>query len=298
MKFSLSIVIALLYHQCKLSRKKTLAIISCLNKEEPLETIWYSIDYKAGQLLTAEEKQTINAAQEQWSVQKHIEYLKEKNLQLISYLDNEYPSQLKELKDFPVILYAQGDTSLLKLPMVAVVGSRKPTRYGQWATEKIVAELIDHHLVIVSGFMVGIDYFAHHVTGLYGGKSVGVLGFGHDHFYPQHLKSAAAEFIQQGNLLISEYPPSQPPHQGQFPARNRIVAGLSLATVVVEAQQKSGSLITAQFALDYNKLVAAVPGPIDSLYSQGTNHLIQEGALLVTSGAEVWAEIAINAVGS
>ncbi len=246
--------------------------------------------------LTEPQWQSFQTFREEWTVTNYWQFLLEQNVAVLQ--PQEYPTLLQQISDLPLLLFTQGNKDCLKTPHVAVVGSRRPTRYGQWATQKIVSDLIVHDVVIVSGFMVGIDYQSHQTAVDLGGRSVGILGFGFGSMYPKHLSKAAEEFLTAGNLFVSEYPPGQPAAQGQFPARNRLVAGLSAATIVVEAQRKSGSLITARYALDYNRVIGAVPGPIDSLNSMGTNCLLKEGAVIVMNGEDIWQEIRLSSVGS
>lgn len=240
----------------------------------------------------------VKTFQKRWSVSSYWEHLVAHDIQVLSMDDAAYPGFLRQIPDYPLALFMKGDPSCLRPTCIALVGSRRPTKYGQWVTQKIVADLSEHDVSIISGFMAGIDYQAHLTALQLGLCSVGVLGFGFGSFYPAHLRRAAEEFLDAGKLFITEYPPDTPPAPGQFPARNRIVAGLSQATIVVEAQQKSGSLITAACALEYNRLVGAVPGSIDSASSSGTNHLIQQGALLVRSGEDIWNELHPSAVKS
>lgn len=240
----------------------------------------------------------IQQFKKRWSVEGYWQYVESKGITVLTADDQAYPALLKQIPDYPLALFMKGNGLCLQQAGIAVVGSRRPTRYGQWVTQKLTADLAAYKTVIISGFMAGIDYQAHSAAVQCGLPSVGVLGFGFGQFYPAHLRRAADEFLSSGKLFVTEYPPNNPPTPGQFPARNRIVAGLSLATIVVEARQKSGSLITAQCALDYNRVVGAVPGPIDSALSCGTHYLIREGAVLVQSGKDVWNELYPSAVKS
>lgn len=243
------------------------------------------------ELLTEEQRTSWSDFRKRWSVESCCENLLTQGIEVIGV--DHFPELLREVDDPPFLLFAKGNRACLRPTHVAVVGSRTPTRYGQWATQKIVAQLIQHDVSIVSGFMVGIDYQSHQVAVSVGGRSVGVLGFGFGEMYPSHLRRAALEFLEAGNLFVTEYPPGLPPSKWQFPERNRIVAGLSAATLVVEARENSGSLITAQCALDAGRVVGAVPGAIDNVYSQGTHLLLRQGALLVTSGEDILEELGL-----
>lgn len=228
--------------------------------------------------------------QRQHTLNSYQELLQTKGVQVVTRLDARYPSLLAQIPDAPPILFVKGPQLSQdlwgKLP-VAVVGTRHPTQYGKLATEKITTELSQSGATIVSGCMVGIDLEAHQAALTVNGKTLGVLGFGFDHIYPAHLRSFFADFLAAGQVLVSEYPPHTKPTKGTFPQRNRIVAGLSWATVVVEAGEKSGSLITAGLATEYGREVYAVPGPYNSIYSQGTVGLLNQGAQIITSGYQV-----------
>lgn len=239
--------------------------------------------------LTTQQRDELKKFEQKWTVQSYWEHLQSLGIGVLA--EKDFPVLLQQITDPPLLLFTKGNADCLRPVHIAVVGSRTPTRYGQWATQRVVAQLLEKDVSIVSGFMVGIDYQSHQVAVSVGGRSIGVLGFGFGAMYPSHLRKAAQEFLEAGNLFVTEYPPGLPPNPGQFPARNRIVAGLSAATLVIEAKESSGSLITAQCALEAGRVVGAVPGPIDSVYSQGTHLLLRQGALLVRSGMDVFEEL-------
>jgi DNA processing protein len=273
-------------------RKKVIKVLQAIKiQNSTLLEFWSSPRVFDNEVLHEQLCEEIKKFKQKWSLTGYGEYLSQKNIVLITPDQPNYPQALLQLSDKPLLLFCKGNLDCLRPTHVAVVGSRRPTRYGQWVTQKLVTELSTKDISIVSGFMVGIDYQAHQSAQLNGMRSVGVLGFGFGAFYPAHLRRAAEEFLEAGMLFITEYPPGRSPSKIQFPERNRIVAGLSQATVVVEAQEKSGSLITAQYALDNNRIVAAVPGEIESVHSYGTNTLIQQGALLIIKGADLLAEL-------
>lgn len=244
---------------------------------------------KAGEWLSDAQREQLQQFQRKWGVEQYWEWIKEQNVEVIPKWN--FPKLLQQIDDCPLLLFARGSQECLKPQHVSIVGSRTPTRYGQWVTQKLVGEFVAKETAIVSGFMVGIDYQSHKSAITFGGKSIGVLGYGFGQVYPTHLERAAEEFLAEENLLLTEYPPGHQPSPGQFAARNRIVAGISAATIVVEAKQKSGSLITAQCALEAGRVVGAVPGPIDSVYSQGTHELLRQGAVLVSSAEDVIAQL-------
>lgn len=209
--------------------------------------------------------------------------------------DTAYPRLLKETADSPEQLFIRGEIPP-GLPTLAIVGSRKPTRYGMEVTEKIIRELAANtELCIISGLAVGIDTIAHKTALAYGMKTVGVLGSGTDRpsFFPLENWGLSEKIIASGGAVISEYSEGTPAMAHRFPERNRIIAGLSLGVVVIEAKERSGALITARLALEENREVFAVPGSIFSLYSTGPNRLIQRGAKLITSAEDILDELNI-----
>jgi len=216
------------------------------------------------------------------------------NIGYITLYDNDYPKLLKQLPDAPVVLYIRGDFSILSKMCLGVVGSRKYSEYGKKLSYKLSKECSSAGLVIVSGLALGIDSFAHRGALDADGHTVGVLGCGIDQIYPASNFGLAKEMIDKGSVVISEFPPGTPPLKFNFPTRNRIVAGLCLGTLVIEAREKSGALITAYQSLDYNRDVFALPGNIDCDTSWGSNKLIQEGAKLVLSADDILTEFKIK----
>lgn len=205
----------------------------------------------------------------------------------------EYPKLLNEIHNPPEVLYVKGELEHGS-PRLAVVGSRKPTRYGIDMTEELVRGLAaESNVVIVSGLASGIDTAAHKAALKYGSRTIGVLGSGMDEksFFPQENIHLAEKIIEAGGAVASEYADGTPAMPHHFPERNRIIAGMSLGVIVVEAQERSGALITARIAVEENREVFAVPGPIHSLYSAGPNLLIQRGAKLITSAEDALAEL-------
>lgn len=233
---------------------------------------------------------SLRAFQKEYSPTCYEDFLSSKNIQTVCFEDESYPRLLTEISSIPYVLYVKGQSHFWNTLPISVVGTRHLTSYGDHATRVITSELIDLGATIISGFMYGADCVAHETAIQKNGKSVAVLGYGFD-FLPQLEEPYHVEkFLETGNVFISEFAPFVSAHKGNFPMRNRIVAGMSLATVVTEAAERSGSLITAQYALDFNRSVCAIPGPFHSLYSQGTKNLINQGAKLVTSGLEVISE--------
>lgn len=211
-------------------------------------------------------------------------------IRVILFWEKEYPSLLLETEDFPLLLYIKGDVGLLREKSVAVVGTRKMTSYGATATRKIVAELVDYGYTIISGCMYGVDAVAHQTALDSGGKTVAVLGYGFNQVTPIHIGGLQKNILDKGGCLITEYLPSMSANKGTFPERNRIVAGMSLGVLVVEAALKSGTHITAGCALEAGREVFAVPGSIFNPFAEGTKFLINQGAKLVSSGSDIVAE--------
>ncbi|MCK4753917.1 MAG: DNA-processing protein DprA, partial [Calditrichia bacterium] len=217
-------------------------------------------------------------------------YLKNNGIKVLTYWDNIYPARLKKIYDAPVILFYIGDISVLKTDAIGVVGTRNPSEYGKMVTEKICHDLVKYNLTIVSGLARGIDTVAHRTVVKNGGKTVAVLGCGLDQIYPPENKNLAKHIIENG-VIISEYRIGTIPDPVNFPKRNRIISGLSLGVLVSEAGEKSGALITAFQALDQNREVFAIPGPISSRKSIGTNQLIKQGAKLVQETDDIIQEL-------
>ena len=205
----------------------------------------------------------------------------------------EFPSQLAEIPEPPSVLYVWGDMSLLTKPSVAFVGSRDHTGYGAEAA-RILASAVAQRAVIVSGMARGIDAIAHAAALDAGGRSVGVLGNGFGVIYPAANRALYDRMVAHG-CLVTEHPPGERPHAGSFPRRNRLISGLSRAVVVVEADVKSGALVTANVGLDQGRPVLAVPGPITSRTSAGCNKLIQQGAKPALCAADVLEELGLAA---
>ncbi|MCK4843683.1 MAG: DNA-processing protein DprA, partial [Dehalococcoidia bacterium] len=201
-----------------------------------------------------------------------------------------YPAPLKEIYDYPPVLYVKGNPPFQDQPCLAVVGTRRPTIYGRQVTEEIVTDLARSGITIVSGLARGIDSVAHRAALDAGGRTVAVFASGLDIIYPGENAKLAQAITERGALL-SEHPLGVKPRPESFPLRNRIMSGLSLGVLVVEAGERSGALITAHQAVEQDRDVFAIPGSILSPASQGTNHLIQEGAKLVRSSEDILQEL-------
>lgn len=221
--------------------------------------------------------------------------LQKAGIKVITIFDKNYPSLLREIHDPPMIIYYKGEiTDVVLSKCFGVVGTRKPTGYGRVVTEKLTRELVEVGLTIVSGLARGVDTIAHRAAIDSGGKTLAVLGGGLFQIFPQENLNLAEKIISGYGAVLTEFPPSYPHLAGNFPARNRIISGLSKGVLVTEAAQDSGSLITARLALEQNREVFAVPGPITSSMSEGTSALLKEGAKLVSSAQDILDELGVK----
>lgn len=219
-----------------------------------------------------------------------LEWCAREEIEILS--PSQYPPLLKEVSCHPDWLFVQGDVSLLSHPaLLAFVGTRRPCAYGLRAAHFFSRQLVEKGFVLVSGLAKGIDSVAHSASVLLHRPTVAVLGHGLDRIYPTQNIALAREIVASGGCLISEYPPGVPAYPHHFPARNRILSGLCVGTVVVEAGAKSGSLITARHALNQNREVYVVPGPLFESGFAGSHWLLQQGAKLVTCVEEVLEEL-------
>ena len=248
------------------------------------ELIQSGIGEKISEKITLERK-GINPDLEWEKMEKY-------GIRMITILDTDYPILLKEITNPPYIIYIRGNIDLNASPLVAIVGSRKFTAYGSQVASTFAKDLARAGIIVVSGMALGIDAIAHQGALEAGGQTVAVLGDGLDDesIHPKNNFQLSRDIIENG-ALVSEFPFGTPPLAFNFPTRNRIIAGLSLGTLVVEAGEKSGTLITSSLALEFNREVFAVPGSIFSSQSLGTNDLIKKGAKVVTSVKDILDEL-------
>jgi DNA processing protein len=211
--------------------------------------------------------------------------------QVIYCDDADYPQYLAHLHDRPLLLFVEGNISLLTLPQLAIVGARRATEHGKRYAFDFAKQLASHHWVITSGLAQGIDAQAHRGALAANGATVAVLGHGHEHMYPRHHAHLRQQILSQQGCIISEFFPDQPAQPKNFPRRNRIISGLGAGTLVVEAKRQSGSLITANQAVQENRLVFALPGRIDDENISGCLALIKEGAVLVQEIDDIESEM-------
>ncbi len=219
---------------------------------------------------------------------EYLENIKSFGIKFFTLFEKDYPESLKEIYDPPVVLYYFGSNlSILKEDCIAIVGTRKMTGYGRLVTDEFASKLSKAGFVIVSGLARGVDTTAHIATLNAGGKTIAILGGGLRNIFPPENTQLAQKIAQSNGLVISEFPPEYPSLPGNFPARNRVISGLSKAVLVTEAATDSGSLITARLALEQGRGVYAVPGPITSGLSKGPSELIKEGGMLVDSAEDI-----------
>lgn len=223
---------------------------------------------------------------EETDPQAYLEGVEKMGFRLVSVFDSEYPGNLKKIKTCPYALFVRGEFRPEDERAVAVVGTRKPTVYGKKMTERLVVELASQGVTVVSGLAYGVDAIAHRAVLESGGRTVAVLGSGIDKIQPAGNASLGKEIAKSG-VVVSEYPPGRRAMRQTFPARNRLVSGLSKGVLVMEGTGRSGSLITAAFARKQGRVVMAVPGEVDNRMSEAPLALIKEGASMVTGGEEV-----------
>lgn len=232
----------------------------------------------------------VSGLQDTSLLEQELALIEKHNIQLTTLLDVTYPPQLKEIHLPPAVVYWRGDPDLLTCAhkSIAVIGSRIADRYGQRIIDTLVPPLIEHGWTIVSGGALGADTMAHQKTVDMGGKTIVVLGSGLLHLYPWKNKRLFEQVLYHNGVILSVFPLQVTPIPGNFPARNRIIAGLSRGCVVVQAGQKSGTRITAEFALEQGRDVFAVPGLFDDQLSMGCHKLIADGAKLITSVEDIF----------
>ncbi|PFA67896.1 DNA-protecting protein DprA [Bacillus sp. AFS015802] len=224
---------------------------------------------------------------------RYIDLYAKNDIQWITLLDAEYPVLLKNVYDPPFLLFLKGDRKLLQASRkLAVIGSRNATSYTDNVLQTMIPELVKREVLIVSGLAKGADTIAHKEAIRSGGKTIGVLGGGFQHIYPKQNLDLAHHMMEH-HLLISEYPPYMKPEKWHFPLRNRIISGLSDAVLVTEARKKSGTFITADYALNEGREVLCLPGSILDPLAEGTNTLIQEGAKMVLSVEDIVSELQV-----
>jgi DNA processing protein len=230
-----------------------------------------------------------NLAERAW------EYTRRKNIQVLTWDEEQYPRRLRQIDQPPPLIYVSGTIAPADDFAVAIVGTRRITGYGRQVTEELASSLARSGVTVISGLARGVDGCAHEAALKAGGRTIAVLGSGVDIVYPPEHRGLAARIVEQG-ALISDYAPATHPDAGNFPPRNRIISGMSMAVVVVEAGEESGALITATFAAEQGRDVFAVPGNITAPQSKGTNRLIRDGAIPLLKVEDVLEELHLTKV--
>lgn len=254
---------------------------------DDFEKYWQAPAEQLRKILPKEILDKLLEARSKYSPDEELKKLKFLKAQYLTIYDKHYSKLLKEIHDPPFVLYYRGDANIFNSSTIAIVGSRRFSAYGRYIGYKVAHELAESGLTVVSGLALGLDAIVQKAALDADGLTIGVLACGIDKIYPSSNYELARNIVNKGGLIISEQPPGMPPMKQNFPFRNRIISGLSIGTLVVEAAESSGSLITAACALDQNREVFAIPGNADSLTSTGTNNLIKMGAKPVTEADDV-----------
>jgi len=258
-----------------------------LKKFKRLQKFWEAPDSEIQKLkLDSKTRESIARFRNEVRPRLYFETVYERGIKVVSVVDRDYPANLRQISDAPPVLYFRGNLLPQDDLAIAVVGARFATSYGRQVTEKFVYDLVNSNLTIVSGLARGIDSFAHRAALEAGGRTIAVLGSGVDTIYPPENKKLAEDIVKNG-ALVSEFPLGFPSVPSNFPARNRIISGLSLGVLVTEAAEDSGSLITAGQAAEQGREVFAVPGPIFGKMSRGANNLIKEGVHPATEASDI-----------
>lgn len=272
----------------------------CCKHHIKAEDLWDNLGgFKAEIGLSEKIVESIQNIKKEHNFYEFMERVMAKDLQLLPFFSEAYPKLLLATDDYPALLFIQSAVritdvawSTLFARTIAIVGTRKMTSYGQLVLAQLVPPLVGFGYTVISGFMYGVDLEAARLAVTHDAQTIAVLGYGHDHCFPKWQRRDREAFLAKGAVFLSEYPPEFPPLASNFVMRNRIVAGLTAATLVIEAAVKSGSHITANYANEYGRLVMAVPGPITNPFSIGTKALIDQGAVLVTSAHDVLSALA------
>lgn len=279
-------------------RKTIKKLLIFLKKSEPYEKdVWVLIQMFFKKYTKIKNINT--KLKKSYFEQKIVTYkedLGRSNIRVIFFTDEKYPVMLQQSPDFPLMLFYKGDVGALQKSLLAVVGTRNNTGYGNSVVNSLVPDLVLHGFSIVSGGMYGIDLLSHKACLKSRGETIVVLGYGFSHV-PRYLTDVCREIMQSGlGCIVTEYPPHVPPSKGTFPERNRVVAGLSRGVLVIEAASQSGTHITVDCALDSGREVFAVPGSIFNPYSEGTKTLLNQGAHMVTSVSDILENLQLDTI--
>ncbi len=277
----------------ELSLKKKRELLSAL----PNPADWIQERHSATVVKILGDKHSTEFNTKYANIDSYLQEMERNEVSWITFYDEEYPEQLREIYDFPLVLFAKGNTSLLNSDCIAVVGTRTPTRYGQKVADSFTRDFARAGLTIVSGFARGVDSIAHKACVVTESPTIAVFACGLDTCYPAEHKGLYDSILIAGGLIVTEYPLGTKPLQYHFPERNRIISGLSRGVFLPEATLKSGSLITARLSIEQGKELFIVPGNINSPESEGTNKLLQEMPhALVISTEDVLSRLGVRAV--
>lgn len=260
------------------------------------KTIYYieEIKQKFPDFLSEKEKYLLRQAKKERTIEEEYKKMVQKDIRLIPFCSNEYPERLKSISQSPYALFVKGNLPKSSKMSVAIVGARRCTTYGEHWAEEYGKELAHNGVEVISGMARGIDAMGQRGAIKVGGTTYAVLGCGPDICYPREHVGLYEDILKRQGGIISEYPPGVAPLAKNFPARNRIISGLSDVILVIEAKEKSGSLITADMALEQGKDIYALPGPVTSALSQGCHYLISQGAGILISPSELMKELKIS----
>ncbi|MBI3176339.1 MAG: DNA-protecting protein DprA [Chloroflexi bacterium] len=262
-----------------------------------LETAWKGNPADLAEAgLGAKLVERVIQARESVDLEKISEQIARQGIQILTWDDELYPARLREIDQPPPVLYLRGEYLPDDVFAVGIVGTRRVTPYGRQVTEEIASFLAANGITVVSGLARGVDAVAHTAALKAGGRTIGVLGSGVDRIYPPEHRALAEQMMERG-AVVSDYAPGTPPDASNFPPRNRIISGLSLAVVVIEAGETSGALITAEFAAEQGREIFAVPGSILAPQSKGTNKLIQNGAQPLLTASDLMQALNLTRMG-
>jgi len=262
-----------------------------------LELAWKAPDHELSRLgIENRAIQSLNEVRGVFDLDDYARRVEESGVEVLTWESDDYPELLREIPAAPPLIFVRGSLEPVDRWSVAVVGTRRLTAYGRQITRDLVAGLARNGITVVSGLARGIDAVAHRAALEEGGRTIAVMACGIDKVYPPEHRDLAHQIVDGHGAIISDYPFGSEPESAHFPARNRLISGLSLGVLVVEAGEKSGALITSRFALEQNREVFAVPGNINSPVSVGTNNLIQQGSKLVTRVEDILEELNLKMV--
>jgi len=262
-----------------------------------LEKAWNATDSQLRDIgFDARAIQSLNETRQNFDLDQYAQRVESSGVSVVTWGSPEYPELLREIPAAPPLVFLRGQLEPIDRWAVAVVGTRRLTAYGRQVTHDLVAGLVGNGITIISGLARGIDAVAHRTAIEGGGRTIAVMASGIDKIYPPEHRDLAREIVAGHGALVTDYPFGAEPESNHFPARNRLISGLSLGVIVIEAGERSGALITARFALEQNREVFAVPGNIHSPVSVGTNRLIQQGGKLVMRVEDVLEELNLKMV--